>query len=65
MTTSSIPCSFEEDPEIWHSLKEAIARSSGFRRWQEQTNLGAESEEVSLEEQVRGYLRSTLETLAY
>jgi hypothetical protein len=65
MAISSISCSFEEDREIWHSLKEVIADSSGFQRWQEETNLDAESEEASLEEQVRGYLRSTLETLAY
>ena len=65
METSTVSCSFEEDREIWNSLKEVIAHSSGFQRWQEQTNPKAESEETSLDEQVRGYLRSTLETLAY
>jgi hypothetical protein len=62
--TISIPCSLEQDREIWYNLQEAIANTSGFERWQEETNLEAE-EEASLEDQVRGYLRSTLETLAY
>ena len=66
MSTSSISCSFGEDREIWQSLKEAIAHSSGFQSWQqEQAILEAQLEETSMDEQVRVYLRSTLETLAY
>lgn len=65
MVTSSISCSIEQDREIWQSLKEAIAHSSGFQRWQQQNNLDRELNKNTLDEQVRGYLRSTLETLAY
>jgi len=53
-----------EDSEIWANLREAIANSSGFKGWkqqQEKTNLEA----LSLDKQVRRYLRETLETLAY
>ena len=53
-----------QDREIWESLQRAIAASSGFQCWQqEQPN--QQSAKVSLEEQVRRYLRQTLETLAY
>ncbi|MEM9001998.1 MAG: hypothetical protein AAGE59_00590 [Cyanobacteria bacterium P01_F01_bin.86] len=53
-----------EDAEIWASLRDAIASSSGFQGWKQQ------QEERSLETQpldklVRLYLRETLETLAY
>jgi hypothetical protein len=53
---------FEQDREIWQNLQTAIAKSSGFKRWQlQQTN----NEISSLEWQVRLYLRETLATLAY
>ena len=48
------------DQEIWHSLQEAISKSSGFQNWQQENQL-----DTSLEDQVKKYLRSTLETLAY
>lgn len=48
------------DQEIWESLQEAISKSSGFKNWQKENQLDA-----TIEEQVKQYLRSTLETLAY
>lgn len=48
------------DQEIWQSLQEAISKSSGFQNWQQENQL-----DTSLEDQVKKYLRSTLETLAY
>jgi hypothetical protein len=55
---------FEQESEIWASLKQAIAISSGFKRWQEEQNASAVSK-MSLDELVRRYLRETLATLAY
>jgi len=53
------------EPRIWENLKQAIAASSGFQRWQlEHLPLDAENE-INLDYQVRRYLRETLETLAY
>ena len=53
------------DSEIWESLKQAIAASSGFQRWQlEQRDKSAETDS-SLDYLIRRYLRETLETLAY
>lgn len=55
-----------QSPEIWNSLKSAIAASSGFQRWQlERFQMEAQLQELSLDHQVRRYLRETLETLAY
>lgn len=55
-----------EKPEIWNSLKSAIAASSGFQRWQlERLQIESQLQELSLDHQVRRYLRETLETLAY
>ena len=51
------------DTEIWNSLQEAIAASSGFLRWQ--LEAGAKFQNLRLEEQVQRYLRETLENLAY
>lgn len=54
------------EPEIWDSLKSVIAASSGFQRWQlELLQMEAQFQDVSLDYQVRRYLRETLETLAY
>lgn len=52
----------EQDTEIWVSLRQAIAKSSGFQSWQQERNV---SEDLDLEQQVRRYLKETLETLAY
>jgi len=54
-----------EDSQTWDSLKEAIGTSSGFQRWQLERNFENQPENVSLDQQVRSYLRETLETLAY
>jgi hypothetical protein len=54
-----------EDSEIWGSLKSAIGASSGFQRWQLELNFESQQAQASLDQQVRSYLRETLETLAY
>ena len=54
---------FSRDTEIWNNLKDAIAASSGFQRWQVESNI--QLRELRLEQQVQRYLRETLETLAY
>ncbi|QSJ17244.1 hypothetical protein JYQ62_37360 [Nostoc sp. UHCC 0702] len=54
---------FSRDPEIWNNLKDAIAASSGFQRWQVESV--GQLRELRLEQQVQRYLRETLETLAY
>lgn len=58
--TAQIP----DDPQIWDSLKLAIAASSGFQRWQLEHGVD-DSQDLSLDYRVRRYLRETLETLAY
>ncbi|HEY9698425.1 MAG TPA: hypothetical protein V6D10_14260 [Trichocoleus sp.] len=52
------------DDMIWDNLKRAIATSSGFQRWQVERAVSPSLND-DLEQQVRGYLRETLETLAY
>ncbi|MEM7759831.1 MAG: hypothetical protein AAF298_17130 [Cyanobacteria bacterium P01_A01_bin.40] len=52
----------EQDREIWFSLRQAISKSSGFQSWQEERGI---HNEVDLDQQVRNYLKETLETLAY
>jgi hypothetical protein len=47
---------------VWDDLKQAIASSSGFKRWQLERGVNGES---SLDGRVCHYLRETLETLAY
>lgn len=53
------------DSEIWESLKQAIAASSGFQRWQLEQNNNETPANSSLDYSIRRYLRETLETLAY
>lgn len=53
------------DSEIWESLKQAISKSSGFRRWQVERNDDSQLNGLGLDVLVRRYLRETLETLAY
>jgi len=71
MTTSTVFAFADDtvDQEIWISLKGAIASSSGFQRWQLEKSLATlipvTNEQSSLDQQVRSYLRETLETLAY
>ncbi|HLO50434.1 MAG TPA: hypothetical protein VK211_18605 [Kamptonema sp.] len=54
-----------EDSEMWESLKQASAASSGFQRWQLERDFEQQPENPTLDQQVRSYLRETLETLAY
>ena len=58
---SSLP----EDSQIWSSLKQAIAASSGFQRWQLEKLDDLQAQSLNLDQQVQRYLRETLETLAY
>lgn len=51
------------DVQIWQNLKDAISNSSGFQRWQLESD--NQLKHLRLEEQVQRYLRQTLETLAY
>lgn len=60
MAISTISTNGVQDQKIWNSLKQAIAKSSGFKRWQTENKL-----EMNIEDQVKQYLRSTLEALAY
>ncbi len=55
-----------DQPHIWERLKFAIASSSGFQRWRlERLSFDNQLQSLSLDHQVRNYLRETLETLAY
>lgn len=56
---------FQQEQAVWQSLKEAIATSSGFQRWQEQQQSNSSVTEANIDIKVRRYLRETLETLAY
>jgi hypothetical protein len=60
MIISTISPNSNPDQAIWNSLKLAISKSSGFQSWQKE-----HKSNESIEDQVRHYLRSTLETLAY
>ncbi|MEE3715680.1 hypothetical protein V2H45_02850 [Tumidithrix elongata RA019] len=57
------------DSATWQNLKQVIASSSGFDKWQRSRETSVESAERSndtyLDELVASYLRETLETLAY
>lgn len=64
-STVSSALSSEQNHQIWRSLKQAIANSSGFQRWQQEHILESEIRHINLDLQVRRYLRETLETLAY
>ncbi len=59
-----------KDPKVWNHLKQAIASSSGFDKWQRSRDISDTkdilvSQESVLDDLVRSYLRETLETLAY
>lgn len=60
--TNSTASSNGKEREIWSSLRQAIAKSSGFKSWQQEREI---STDVEQEQQVRRYLKETLETLAY
>ncbi len=56
----------EAEPQIWDSLKQAIAVTSGFQRWQLERKVNSNQQHnIPLDGEVRLYLRETLETLAY
>ncbi|WP_293141624.1 hypothetical protein [Okeania sp. SIO3I5] len=56
----------EAEPQIWDGLKQAIALTSGFQRWQLERKVNSnEQQNIPLDRQVSLYLRETLETLAY
>jgi hypothetical protein len=54
-----------DDLTIWENLKQAIAASSGFQRWQQEHSSDRRLQNVSPDLLIRHYLRDTLETLAY
>ncbi|NJK54851.1 MAG: hypothetical protein HC939_02195 [Pleurocapsa sp. SU_5_0] len=62
MTNSTIASLNEREQEIWFSLRQAISKSSGFQSWQQERDI---SSDIELDQQVRSYLKETLETLAY
>ncbi|MDP8965168.1 MAG: hypothetical protein M3O33_14555 [Cyanobacteriota bacterium] len=64
-STTSESTQFYQDSQIWDNLKQAIATSSGFQRWQLEHQVGEQLQEYNLDIRVRRYLRETLETLAY
>jgi hypothetical protein len=66
------PASFKPDSQaskntelFWPHLKQAIAASSGFKRWVLEHNIDSKAQERTLDILVQSYLRQTLETLAY
>lgn len=60
MTNNEVP-----DHAIWDSLQQAIARSSGFKRWFADHSDNLDLHELTVDKQVSTYLKETLETLAY
>lgn len=54
-----------DNQALWDSLKTAIAKSSGFQCWQQAQAESMEMPCLELDQQVRDYLKETLETLAY
>ena len=63
MTNSTITAKQQTEADVWESLQQVIADCSGFQQWQAQRQENQVAE--SLDQQVRSYLRETLETLAY
>lgn len=51
--------------DVWSQLKQAIAASSGFKRWRLEQTKDSKHQNSSLDALVQSYLRETLETLAY
>ena len=62
---SGLSSDFSPDLETWRNLKQAIATSSGFQRWQLEGKTDENLDTLSLDHRVQRYLRETLETLAY
>ncbi len=53
------------EDDFWLHLKQAIATSSGFKRWAIEGGIDIKVSERALDLLVQSYLRQTLETLAY
>lgn len=64
-STISVDRQFDQEREVWESLKQAIATSSGFKQWQQGKETDPPIAPSNLDRQIRSYLRETLETLAY
>jgi hypothetical protein len=56
---------FQADGKYWRELSQAIANTSGFKRWVLDRKIEPKSPEGTLDAMVQLYLRQTLETLAY
>jgi hypothetical protein len=56
---------FAPDHELWDSLKQAIAHSSGFKSWLQDKGFQPQSTKDQADSHILNYLRETLETLAY
>lgn len=63
-----------QNSDNWNNLKQVIASSSGFDRWQRsqkdshqthENHRNSSYNDINLDDLVRRYLRETLETLAY
>lgn len=65
MNHLSATASNVKEANVWHSLKEAIASSSGFQSWQSEIVNTQSLNNDSLDIRVQRYLKETLETLAY
>lgn len=56
---------FGKTDSLWPQLKQAIATSSGFKRWVAEHDIENKVQERTLDILIQSYLRQTLETLAY
>ncbi len=66
LKSTTVPApDWQEETQVWQSLKQAIAHSSGFKRWQQEQDLQEKESSANIDLLVRRYLRETLETLAY
>jgi hypothetical protein len=66
MANSSASNLTEQSAELfWPQLRQAIATSSGFKRWVAEKGIDRQEVESSSDSLVMSYLRQTLETLAY
>ncbi|WP_048314841.1 hypothetical protein [Crocosphaera watsonii] len=63
MNNSTMRGNQQQEAAVWETLQQAITDCSGFQQWQAQQE--TEPDVKSLDQQVRSYLRETLETLAY
>lgn len=64
-SSSAAAPNFNSDRQVWASLREAIASSSGFQRWRLEQQFSEPRSSQDWDILVRRYLRETLETLAY